>query len=137
EKAHENGLSALGLKPAIKKGDTIVALNDVGTSMAVGFAEVPGLLRSYNLTREQKAQIIARAVVARGGQIRRAALAAPIERDILADVAAVLAPGEHKVKATDVCARLREHAPGHRPYERLSAGDLQARLAEFGCEVTK
>jgi S-DNA-T family DNA segregation ATPase FtsK/SpoIIIE len=137
EKAHENGISALGLKPAITRGGKIVKLNDVGTLITVGFAEKPGPLRTYILTREQKAAIAARAVEARGGRVRRAELAAPIERDILADVAAVLAAGEDKVKATDVCARLREHAPSHRPYERLGAGDLQARLADQGCEVTK
>jgi S-DNA-T family DNA segregation ATPase FtsK/SpoIIIE len=137
EKAHENGISALGLKPAIKRGGKIVELNDVGTLITVGFADRPGPLRTYNLTGAHKAQIIARAVQARDGRVRRAELAAPIERDILADVAAVLAPGEDKVKATDVCARVREHAPRYRPYERLSAGDLQARLAELGCEVTK
>lgn len=137
EKAYENGLSALELKPAVKRGGKVVALNDVGTAIAVGFADTPGLLRSYNLTREQKAAIAERAVQLRGGRVHRAQLAAPVERDILADVAAVLLPGEDKAKATDVCARLREHAPHHRPYDRLSAGDLQARLAEQGCEVTK
>lgn len=137
DKAHENGISALGLKPMVKRGGKIVKLNDVGTLITVGFADQPGPLRTYNLTREQKATIAARAKEVRGGRVRRAELAAPIERDILADVAAVLLPGEDKVKASDVCARLRELAPSHRPYERLGAGDLQARLGELGCDVTK
>ena len=137
EKAYENGLSALELKPAVKKAGKVVALNDVGTCVAVGFTDQPGLLRSYNLTDQQKAAIVARGLELRGGRTRRLALAEPEQRDLLADVAAVLAPGEDKVKATDVCARLREHAPNHRPYATLTAESLRDQLADHGCKVTK
>ncbi|MCP2255230.1 DNA segregation ATPase FtsK/SpoIIIE, S-DNA-T family [Prauserella aidingensis] len=137
EKAYESGLSALELKPAVKKGGKIVALNDVGTSVAVGFADQPGLLRSYNLTDEQKKAIVARGLELRGGTVRRTHLPAPVERDLLADVAAVLGPDEDKVPATDVCARLRELAPDHRPYGALKAEGLRDQLAEFGVKVTK
>src|SRR5690606_24846609 len=113
EKAYESGLSALELKPAVKKGGKIVALNDVGTSVAVGFSDQPGLLRSYNLTDEQKRSIVARGLELRGGTVRRTALPAPATRDLLADVAAVLGADEDKVQATDVCSRLRELAPAH------------------------
>lgn len=138
EKAYENGLSALELKPAVKKAGKVVALNDVGTCVTVGFMDRPGLLRSYNLNHQQKAAIVARGVELRGGPARRrSALAQPEARDLLADVAAVLAADEDKVKATDVCARLREHAPGHRPYIGLRAETLRDQLAVEGCKVTK
>ncbi|GGM83246.1 cell division protein FtsK [Longimycelium tulufanense] len=136
EKAYENGLSALELKPAVKKGGTIVALNDVGTSVTVGFMDTPGLLRSYNLTHQQKTAIVARGVELRGGHGRRTPIE-PQRRDLLTDVAAVLLPGEDKAKATDVCARLREHAPDHRPYVGLTAEALRDQLAGYGCKVTK
>lgn len=139
EKAYENGLSALELKPAVKKGGKIVALNDVGTSVTVGFMDQPGLLRSYHLTGDHKATIAARGLELRGGHTpgATAAVIEPQRRDLLADVAAVLLPGEDKVKATDVCARLRKLAPTHRAYSKLGAADLQAQLAEHGCQVTK
>jgi S-DNA-T family DNA segregation ATPase FtsK/SpoIIIE len=137
EKAYENGLSALELKPAVKKGGKIVALNDVGTSVTVGFMDQPGLLRSYNLTAEQKATIVTRGVELRGGHVPRPAAIEPERRDLLADVAAVLRPGEDKTKATDVCARLREHAPGYRPYVGLTAEALRDQLDTHGCKVTK
>lgn len=137
EKAYENGLSALELKPAVKKAGKMVALNDVGTCVAVGFTDQPGLLRSYNLTHDQKAAIVARGVELRGSRTRRLAATEPARRDVLADVAAVLASGEDKVKATDVCARLREHAPDHRPYAGLKAEALRDLLADHGCKVTK
>lgn len=138
EKAYENGLSALELKPAVKKGGKVVALNDVGTSVTVGFMDQPGLLRSYHLTADHKAAIAARAVELRGGQVRRRAVIEPVEaRDLLADVAAVLAADEDKVKATDVCARLRELAPRYRAYTELTAQALAAQLDALGCKVTK
>jgi S-DNA-T family DNA segregation ATPase FtsK/SpoIIIE len=58
-------------------------------------------------------------------------------RDLLVDVAAVIASGEDKVKATDVCARLREYAPNHRPYAGLKAEGLRDQLNAHGCNVTK
>jgi len=137
EKAYENGLSALELKPAVKQGGQIVALNDVGTSVTVGFMERPGLLRSYHLTDKQKTAIVNRGLELRGGRVRRAAIEAVPERDLLADVAAVIAHGEEKVKATDICARLREYAPTHRPYQSLTAEALRDQLAAHGCAVTK
>jgi S-DNA-T family DNA segregation ATPase FtsK/SpoIIIE len=137
EKAYENGLSALELKPAVKKGGKMVALNDVGTSVTVGYMDQPGLLRSYNLASEQKAAIVARGVELRGGRTRRPAVIEPERRDLLADVAAVLQPGEEQVKATDVCSRLRDHAPGYRPYTGLKAEALRDQLADHGCKVTK
>ncbi|GAB3580324.1 cell division protein FtsK [Amycolatopsis endophytica] len=137
EKAYENGLSALELKPAVKKGGKIVALNDVGTSVTVGFMDTPGLLRAFHLTGDQKAALAARGVELRGGQVRRAAIEQPVQRDLLADVAAVLQPGEDKAPATDVCSRLRTLAPDHRPYASLKAEGLRDQLAQHGCKVTK
>ncbi|SFJ76574.1 DNA segregation ATPase FtsK/SpoIIIE, S-DNA-T family [Amycolatopsis sacchari] len=137
EKAYENGLSALELKPAVKKAGKVVALNDVGTAVTVGYMEHNGLLRSYNLTHQQKTALVERGIELRGGQVRRRELTEPEHRDLLADVAAVLKPGEEKVKATDVCARLRDLAPGHRDYKSLTADELRERLEAQGCKVTK
>src|SRR5690606_24807647 len=77
DKAHENGLSALGLKPMKKQGEKIISLNDVGTSISVGYSDEPGVLRSYNLTKDQKATIVARGLELRGGQVTRTKRAEP------------------------------------------------------------
>ncbi|QRP46961.1 hypothetical protein [Amycolatopsis sp. FDAARGOS 1241] len=44
---------------------------------------------------------------------------------------------EDKVNATDVAARLRELAPGHRPYQGLTAEKLADALKREGVKVTK
>ncbi|MFE5508901.1 ATP-binding protein [Amycolatopsis japonica] len=103
EKAHENGISALGLKPR-----TETALNDCGTLIAVGFMDEPGALRSYHLTSEQREQIAARAAEARG-----ATTVTEIEvvRDPLADIHTVIADitpreGEQHPRAAAIAAAL-------------------------------
>lgn len=128
EKAHENGISALELKPK-----THTALNDVGTLITVGFTDTPGPLRCYNTTADQKAQIVDRAVRLRGGPTTPAPPAQPETRDLLADTAEVLAGQD--VRATDVAARLRHLAPDHPPYAHLSGQALANLLAEHDVPV--
>ncbi|WP_275293197.1 FtsK/SpoIIIE domain-containing protein [Amycolatopsis sp. La24] len=105
EKAHEEGISALDLKPK-----TPTALNDVGTLITVGFMDEPGALRSYYLTPAQQAGIVARALEARGAAAAPEQVEAP--RDVLADILAVtreLVPreGEHHPRASAVAEALR------------------------------
>lgn len=131
EKAHENGISALGLKPADDD-----SLNDVGTSVTCGFTKVDGTtLRSYYLTKDQQQGINERAQSLRGGGQDPAA--EPEVRDLLADVSEVLGT-EEKAKATDVVVRLRSLAPTYRPYAGLDGGKLAAQLeSEHGVKVSK
>lgn len=56
-------------------------------------------------------------------------------RDLLADVADVLR-GEAKVKTVDVAARLRELAPGYRPYKGLDGTRVKELLGDAGVRVT-
>jgi DNA segregation ATPase FtsK/SpoIIIE, S-DNA-T family len=123
DKAHENGISALGLKPKTK-----TALNDVGTAITVGFMDKPGALRCYHVTPEQQTRIVERALELRGGPTRRTEIAAPVEqRDLLVDLAAVL--GDAPVKSADVPPLLRDHAPEWPPYRSLTGTELRAWLA--------
>ena len=55
------------------------------------------------------------------------------ERDIIADVAAVL--GDAKVNVADVPPRLRKLAPDHPLYRSMSGVQLRAILAEHGVKV--
>lgn len=130
DKAHENGISALGLKPADDE-----SLNDVGTSVTCGFTREDGTtLRSYYLTGEQQDGINERALSLRGGAQEPAE---PQVRDLLADVSEVLGSDE-KAKATDVVVRLRSLAPTYRPYADLDGGKLAAQLeSEHGVKVSK
>ncbi|MEV4602573.1 FtsK/SpoIIIE domain-containing protein [Amycolatopsis sp. NPDC049253] len=103
EKAHENGISALSLKP---KTDT--ALNDCGTLITIGFMDEPGALRSYHIGSGEMAQIAARAAEARG--VGRGAEVV-VARDELADMLTVLAEitpreGEQHPRAAAVAAAL-------------------------------
>ena len=131
EKAHENGISALGLKPADDDD-----LNDVGTSVTCGFAKVDGTtLRSYYLTGDQQKDINERALKLRGGGAQEPS--EPEERDLLADVDQVLGEDEAKVRATDVTSRLRALAPTYRDYKDLGAESLKAQLEVYGVKVAK
>lgn len=131
EKAHENGVSALGLKPKTK-----TALNDCGTLITVGFMDNPGAVRSYHLTPEQQTQVVQRALELRGGTAGRAKeITAPVQkRDPLADLVAVL--GDSEVKSADVPPLLRDLAPGYRPYQSLTGVELRAWLErDYGIKV--
>ncbi|WP_115944742.1 MULTISPECIES: zonular occludens toxin domain-containing protein [Amycolatopsis] len=129
EKAHENGISALGLRPKTK-----TELNDVGTCVTVGFMDKPGTLRCYNVTPAQQARIVERALELRGGAARQADPTV-VGRDWLADLAQVCA-GEEKVKLTDAASWMRKLAPDYRPYRKLDGKTLADRLDQLGITVT-
>lgn len=97
DKAHENGISALGLKPKDDEN-----LNDVGTSITVGFTPVNGTtLRSYHMNRAQQEQLVERALQLRSG----VSTEEPEERDLLTDVLAVI--GDDATPAGKVMAAMR------------------------------
>lgn len=129
DRAHENGISALGLKPADDDD-----LNDVGTSITCGFTKIDGTpLRSYYLTGDQQRDINDRALKLRGaGQEPEVEQ----DRDLLADVDQVLGD-EDKVRATDVASRLRSLAPTYRPYKDLGAEGIKGQLESAGVKVAK
>ncbi|MCO1581213.1 ATP-binding protein [Crossiella sp. SN42] len=129
DKAHENGISALGLKPK-----TETELNDAGTSITRGFLPTPGALRSYFLTKDQRTQLVKRALELRGGQAAGAQPAAA-ERDWLADLAQVC-HGHEKVRLTDAAGWLRKLAPSYRAYKSLDGKTLAEWLDGVGVPVT-
>jgi len=129
DKAHENGISALGLKPKTK-----TALNDVGTFVGVGFLDTgPGTVRTYFVSPEQQARIVARALEARGGVVERHDVQAPAARDLVEDLAAVL--GAEPVNAADCPALLSREFPMWGPYRTLTGKELVAELAVLGVKV--
>lgn len=134
DKAHENGISALGLRPAETRSDGTKILNDVGTSVSVGFMSDPGIVRSYHLTDEQRKRVIERALELRGEGPARAAIAEPEQRDLLTDVAAVLT-GPDPVSAAQVGAALAAAHPRHRAYQGLTKKGLADWLGEHGVTV--
>ncbi len=125
DKAHENGISALGLKP--KTDD---ALNDCGTTVTVGFMDTPGLLRSFYLDPVQLGAIAARGAEMRGGPTTPAALE-PQVRDLITDLATVMV-GDDPVNAGDLVGALRNLDPSYRPYQELRKPVLIKLLAEVG-----
>ncbi|MEV7092313.1 ATP-binding protein [Amycolatopsis sp. NPDC051045] len=130
DKAHENGISALGLKPKTKD-----ALNDAGTLVTVGFMDSPGVVRSFYLNGDQLAAIAARGAEMRGGATTPATPAGPVERDIIADLTTVMT-GEDAVNAGDLVGALRNLAPGYKPYKALTKTKLVALLREeYGLKI--
>jgi S-DNA-T family DNA segregation ATPase FtsK/SpoIIIE len=132
EKAHENGISALGLKPKTKD-----KLNDAGTLVTIGFMDTPGVIRSYYLTRDQLGQIAQRGLELRGGTTNSTgprALAGE-QRDWLADLARVCR-GHEKVRLTDAASWMRKLAPSYQPYRRLDGKTLAERLTDLDVPVS-
>lgn len=125
DKAHENGVSALGLKPKTKD-----ALNDCGTTVTVGFMDTPGLLRSFYLTPDELGAIAARGAELRGGKAQAARLE-PQVRDLIEDLATVMV-GDEPVNAGDLVSALRNLDPSYRPYRELRKPGLVQLLAEVG-----
>ncbi|HEY3479027.1 MAG TPA: hypothetical protein VGL02_09020, partial [Streptomyces sp.] len=130
EKAHEEGISALDLRPKTKS-----ALNDCGTLVTVGFMDEPGALRSYFLTEPQKAAIVARALEARGGTTATAEV--EVVRDPLADMLAVLTEmtpreGEQYPRAAAVAAALAARWNHYSGWQIKQVTDL---LAAYGYKV--
>lgn len=127
DKAHENGISALGLKPKTKN-----ALNDVGTFVGVGFLDAgPGTVRTYFVSPEQQARIVQRALDARGA-VERHDVEAP-RRDLLTDLAQVL--GAEPMPAAQCGELLRSLAPDYQPYRALTRDVLVSDLADHGVKV--
>ncbi len=132
--SYKAGISAVGLEPA-----TDESLGDVGTFMGRGFEPKPGLLRSYFVNEEE-----AKSVVARAMEIRRKAgivpgQAAPQMRDLIDDLAEVLAgkPDGDRVRLADVPGMLRRLASAWLPYESLTMQELRDVLVkEHGVRVT-
>jgi DNA segregation ATPase FtsK/SpoIIIE, S-DNA-T family len=131
DKAHESGLSALSLKPAVKKkGKT--QLNDVGTLVTVGFMDTDGAIRSHYVTPDQQARMVARAIELRGGPTEPVEPTA-VRRDWLADLAGVLA--DDPMPAAQCCKLLLQEAPDWTPYRKLKRDDLVALLKDVGVQV--
>ncbi|MEV0065398.1 FtsK/SpoIIIE domain-containing protein [Amycolatopsis sp. NPDC050768] len=120
---------------------------DRGTMVATGMTEeLFEIVRTFFVEVDddrgwdQATEVIERAMaqLKPGTAVAGARPAAQIEapRDLLDDVLDVLGD-EDKVAATDVAARLRELAPGHRPYQGLTAEKLADALKGEGVKVTK
>lgn len=132
EKAHENGISALGLKPKTKD-----QLNDAGTLVTVGFMDTPGIVRSFYLTPGDLATIADRGVALRGGQVTTLDTPVVVERDWLADLASVC-EGRDKVNLAHAAKWLEKLDPTFPPYRGLDGKTLAGWLTsdEIGVPVT-
>src|SRR5699024_9081200 len=135
--AHENGISALGLKPAVRDDQgKMKKLNDVGTLIGVGYSEDDSAtMRCYNvMDPDTMSRLVRRIDDVRHGPSTAPAVVEPTpDRDLLADVAAVL--GTEPVPAADVAGALQTLAPAHRPYQQLSKSGLAKQLGELGVRV--
>lgn len=128
--SHKRGITAADLVPG----------EDVGTAMASGFAPRPGLLRTHHIRKDtevdQLTPIVERALGMWTGRQRPGPVDEVGARDLLADVVVALS-GVDMLKATDVCARLRENAPEHLDYQSLTGEELAARLEVEGVPVRR
>lgn len=131
DKAVNGGAAPHELRQGLDKG-TLVVSGD-GVPLPPGQASIT--IRTHFINGQAAVEVAER-VVERRGPVRISAAEDEV-RDLLDDVAAVLNPGEDKVRATDVCSRLRELAPHYRPYVDLTAERLRDRLGDEGCKVTK
>jgi S-DNA-T family DNA segregation ATPase FtsK/SpoIIIE len=126
--AHKRGVSAVSL----------VAGEDVGTAMAVGFNRDAGLLRTHHIrkdaTTDEITPIVQRALEARSKAGKGTASSrTPEQPDLLADVAAVLV--DDVEPAAQVAARLRDR-PGYT--NRFTGSVLVDRLRrEYGIPVRR
>ncbi|GAA3554418.1 hypothetical protein GCM10022222_42580 [Amycolatopsis ultiminotia] len=131
EKAYENGISALDLKPKTK-----TALNDTGTLITIGFMDEPGAVRSYYLTPDQQQILVDRALHLRGG-VATAAPQLVAERDVLADILAItkevpVREDEPHPRAGAIAAAL---ASRWNAYQGWQIKDVTDALAEHGYTV--
>ncbi|WP_103347981.1 hypothetical protein [Amycolatopsis sp. CA-128772] len=124
DKAHENGISALGLRPKTEE-----ALFDCGTLMTKGFMNTPGLVRAFYLTAADLTAIGQRAAEMRGGATAATEAPKPQVRDLIEDLATVMV-GDEPVNAGDLVGALRNLAPGYKPYKALNKAKLVALLRE-------
>lgn len=130
EKAVDGGAAPHRLRVGADKGTVVVA----GDGVPLPAGQSAMTIRTHFVDGVAAAEVAETAKARRG---ERASVGpAEAERDVLADVAEVLGT-DTAVKATDVCARLRELAPGHRAYDRLGAEKLASLLAADGVPVKK
>lgn len=114
---------------------------DRGTSLTTGVSDEQfEILKWYFIVVDDDrgfdaaTDVIKRAMrdVAKGTQIKANAAPAPVveDRDLLEDLATVLAEDAEKVPAADLPARLRKLAPKWKRYEKLTGAKLCEILAE-------
>ncbi|SFJ91216.1 DNA segregation ATPase FtsK/SpoIIIE, S-DNA-T family [Amycolatopsis sacchari] len=130
DKAVNGGAAPHKLRQGADKGTVVVAGD--GVPLPAGQASIT--IRTHFINGEDATEVAERAKTRRGTVIT--AEEGPEERDLLDDVAEVLGT-EAAVKATDVAARLRELAPEHTDYRKLTAEGLAAWLASEGVVVKK
>ncbi len=138
DKAHENGISALGLKPADEEQGL---LNDVGTCITIGYSSAPSETLKCHFLNDKKGEDKALAAKAREIRTGRAASStttgaeqvASEGRDLLEDLDQVL--GSERVSVPDAVALLRGLAPNHQRYRDMKGKELAAELAELGVKV--
>jgi S-DNA-T family DNA segregation ATPase FtsK/SpoIIIE len=130
DKAVDGGAAPHELRSGLDKGTLVVA----GEGVPLPAGQSSMTVRTHFIDGDDAAAVIERAVAIRGGaKAEVAQVEAPEVRDLLDDVAEVLAGAD--VKATDVGARLRELAPGYADYANLSAERVKEALEEAGVPV--
>ncbi|WP_435582331.1 zonular occludens toxin domain-containing protein [Amycolatopsis thermoflava] len=124
--SYKAGISAVGLTPKTDEGP-----GDIGTCMQRGFTAKPGLLRSFYVDQRDAHRVTQRALQLR--EQARITGSAPVEeeRDLLADVLAVM--GTKPGRAGEVAKALSARWPQH--YRGWKIPTLVAALAEHGIKV--
>ncbi|MGB3441960.1 MAG: FtsK/SpoIIIE domain-containing protein [Actinophytocola sp.] len=121
--SYKQGISAVGLTPKTDDGP-----GDVGTCMQRGFTGKPGLLRTFYVGQADAHRVTERALQLRDQRgITATAVAEPVARDPLADIAAVLGDQE-RMRTQDVLQRLTHLARAK--YSGWTFTDLHKALPE-------
>lgn len=126
--AVDGGAAPHLLRPGIDKGVVVVAGDGAPTERGQSSVTI----RTYYVDDDQAVELADRVRAARG-PVRP--LAEEEVRDLVDDVHEAF-DQDDRVKATDMAARLRELAPGHRPYRSLNGTQLAERLGREGVPVT-
>jgi S-DNA-T family DNA segregation ATPase FtsK/SpoIIIE len=127
DKAVDGGAAPHKLRQGLDKGTVVVAGD--GAPLETGASSIT--IRTHFVDGAASVEVADRVKAH-----RTRAVAEDTERDLLTDVGDVLAT-DTAVKATDVCARLRELAPRYPGYERLTAEQLAEQLKTRGAPVRK
>jgi S-DNA-T family DNA segregation ATPase FtsK/SpoIIIE len=127
DKAVNLGAAPHKLRQGLDKGTLVVA----GDGVDIPDGQPSITVRTHYIDGATAADLAKRVAERRE---RLAVEPAEQQRDLLADVAAVL-HGEDLVKATDACARLRDLAPTYLPYHGMSAQALAGALGRAGVQV--
>lgn len=130
ESAVDTGAAPHALRQGKDRGTVVLA---PGESMDLPGGASHTTVRTHYISTKDAYDVAERAKALRSGPV------AAIEtesRDLLADVSDVLGE-QDKVRATDVCARLRKLASTYRPYRDLGAEGLKSELEQHGVRVTK